>query len=322
MAQDLIRMMEEYCEIDRTRAQTLLLFSNKWTKHFQNQLRISSYHTTKRAQLDTIRMAKHLARIDDNRCDALKTVINNYRTLVDETYMRVSFGRRFEHCRFREFKKLFKHAHSSVAEAKKNLDKLYDRVYRAEQALLNVNRAVEKVIQDETSTERKRLGKSDVQTKCEIQLKQLKEKVARAELTLENTKQTYRKKAKEIFAQCQQVEKQRLEQIREILLIFTKTMHLRNYAPEIEQIYDELISNISTHQNSLEDLAFWAKMYGIEENESTSISLSNVESQTIIKNTSDELRSSSAPVTTDSSVVDNEQEQFEGRNGLLAARIS
>ncbi|CAF4587280.1 unnamed protein product [Rotaria sp. Silwood1] len=191
MAQDLIRMMEDYCEIDRTRAQTLLLFSKKWTKHFQNQSRISSYHTTQRTQLDTIRIAKHLARIDNNRCDALKAVINNYRTLVDETYVRVNFGCHFEHCRFREFKKLFKHAHAFVAESKKNLDKLRDRLRRAEQALLNANRAVEKVIHDETSSEIKRLSKSDAQTECETEMKRLQEKVVHAEQTLENTKQIY-----------------------------------------------------------------------------------------------------------------------------------
>ncbi|CAF4067485.1 unnamed protein product [Rotaria sp. Silwood2] len=306
MDQDLIRMMGGYCKIDRTRAQALLLFSQNWTKHVKNQPRISSYHTTKCAQLDTISIAKHLARADDNRCDALETVINNYRTRVDETYIRVNFGRRFEHCRFREFKKLFKDAHASVTESEKNLDKLRDRVYQEEQALLNAKIATEKVIHDETSTERKRLNKSNAQTKCEIQLKRLEEKVTRAEQTLTSTKQIYRERAKQIFAQCQQVEKQRLEQIREILLIFTKTMHLQKYAPEIEQIYDELISNISTHQNSLEDLAFWAKLYGIEKDETATISLSKGEFETTITNTSSELRSPSTSVTIDSSAVDNE----------------
>ncbi|CAF3251565.1 unnamed protein product, partial [Rotaria sp. Silwood2] len=208
MDQDLIRMMGGYCKIDRTRAQALLLFSQNWTKHVKNQPRISSYHTTKCAQLDTISIAKHLARADDNRCDALETVINNYRTRVDETYIRVNFGRRFEHCRFREFKKLFKDAHASVTESEKNLDKLRDRVYQEEQALLNAKIATEKVIHDETSTERKRLNKSNAQTKCEIQLKRLEEKVTRAEQTLTSTKQIYRERAKQIFAQCQQVEKQ------------------------------------------------------------------------------------------------------------------
>ncbi|CAF3712483.1 unnamed protein product [Rotaria sp. Silwood1] len=323
MAQDLIRMMEDYCEIDRTRAQTLLLFSKKWTKHFQNQSRISSYHTTQRTQLDTIRIAKHLARIDNNRCDALKAVINNYRTLVDETYVRVNFGCHFEHCRFREFKKLFKHAHAFVAESKKNLDKLRDRLRRAEQALLNANRAVEKVIHDETSSEIKRLSKSDAQTECETEMKRLQEKVVHAEQTLENTKQIYREKAKQIFTQCQQVEKQRLEQIREILLIFVRTMHLRHYTHEIEQIYDELIFNISTHQNSLEDLAFWAKMYGIEEDENASISLSKIESPTTMQNSSStELRNLNESVTIDISNIDKELEQSKGRERLLAVKIS
>ncbi|CAF3285625.1 unnamed protein product [Rotaria sp. Silwood2] len=314
--------MEDYYEIERTRAQALLLFNKKWTKHLKTQSRISSYHTTKRAQLDTIRIAKHLARIDDNRCDALKTVINNYRTLVDETYMHVNFGRRFEHCRFREFRKLFKDAHASVVKSEKSLDKLRDRVFRAEQSLLNANRAVEKVIHDESSNERKRFNKSDTQIKCENQLKQLKEKVAHAEQNLDNTKQTYRKRAKQIFAQCQQVEEQRLEQIREILLMFTQTIHLQKYAPEIEQVYEELISNISTQQNSLEDLAFWAKMYGIEEDESAAISLSKVESQTTVKNASGELRSSRASVIANNSTIDNEQEQSKDREELLAAKIS
>ncbi|CAF3670310.1 unnamed protein product [Rotaria sp. Silwood1] len=275
---------------------------------------ISSYHTTKRAQLDTIHIARHFARIDDNRYNALRAIIDNYRRLIDETYRRVHFGRRYEHCRYREFKKLFKHAHISVVNAKTNLDKLHDQIRRIEQTVLNADKTFEKVTNNEVVTEKKLINKAINQTKYETELKRLEVKMANAEEIYASRKEAYRKEAKEIFSQCQQIEKQRLEQIREILLVFTQTMHVRNYVSEIEQIYDELISNITTQQNSLEDLAFWAKTYGIDEDENVLVPLPNVELQTTTNNINNELWIAIAPITTKGSPVDDGDEEQESQD--------
>ncbi len=272
IAKDLIEMMEDYCQIDRIRAQNLMSFSARWIKRLKNQSTIASYHTTKRAQLDTIRSAKHFARIDENRCDALQTVITEYRQIVNETYIRVNFGHRYEHCRTREFKKLFKHAHASLTESKKNLDKLCAQKNRAEHALLEATSIVEAVDNDQTMSNKKRINKSNNQRKCETELKKLEGKVADAKNDYADAKRMYRKKVKEIFLQCQEVEKRRLDKIREILLLFIQTMDTRNYTSQIEQIYDELISNITTQQNSLDDLVFWANTYGVIDNETVPIS--------------------------------------------------
>ncbi|CAF4815982.1 unnamed protein product [Rotaria sp. Silwood1] len=138
--------------------------------------------------------------------------------------------------------------------------------------------------------------------------------MANAEEIYASRKEAYRKEAKEIFSQCQQIEKQRLEQIREILLVFTQTMHVRNYVSEIEQIYDELISNITTQQNSLEDLAFWAKTYGIDEDENVLVPLPNVELQTTTNNINNELWIAIAPITTKGSPVDDGDEEQESQD--------
>ncbi|CAF4139355.1 unnamed protein product [Rotaria sordida] len=311
IAQDLIRMMEDYCEIDRNHTQNLRSFSRKWIKHIKNQPMISSYHTTKRAQIDTIHIAKHLAYIDDNRCNALQVIINNYRKLIDETYMRVHFTRRYEHCRYREFKKLFKSAHISLVNAKTNLDKLRDRIHRIEQTILNTDKTFEKMANDEGINDKKLMRKSNIHTKYETELKRLEAKMKKAEEIYTNTKQEYRKKAKEIFSQCQQIEKQRLEQIREILLVFIHTMHIRNYVPEIEKIYDELISNITIQQNPLADLVFWAHTYGIDDDESILVPLLNVELQTT---TNDELCISIAPTTVENSAIDDSDEEYKSKD--------
>ncbi|CAF2819933.1 unnamed protein product [Rotaria sp. Silwood2] len=311
IAQDLIHMLEDYCQIDLNHVQNLLSFSRKWIKHIKNQPIISSYHTTKRAQIDTIHIAKDLAYIDDNRCNALQDIINNYRRLIDETYMRVHFTRRYEHCRYREFKKLFKHAHISVVNAKTNLDKLRDQIHRIEQTILNADKNFEKMSNDEVTNEKNLMKKSIIHTKYETELKRIEAKMKKAEEIYINTKQEYRKKAKEIFSQCQQIEKQRLEQIREILLVFIRTMHIRNYVSEIEKIYDELITNIIIQQNPLADLIFWAHTYGIDDNENILVPLSNVELQTTIN---DELRITIAPTTVESSVIDDSDEEHKSKD--------
>ncbi|CAF4852326.1 unnamed protein product [Rotaria sp. Silwood1] len=91
-------------------------------------------------------------------------------------------------------------------------------------------------------------------------------------------------------------------------------MHVRNYVSEIEQIYDELISNITTQQNSLEDLAFWAKTYGIDEDENVLVPLPNVELQTTTNNINNELWIAIAPITTKGSPVDDGDEEQESQD--------
>lgn len=273
-------MLEDYCEIDRYRAQNLLSFSQKWIRYFKNQPMISSYHTTKRAQLDTIRIARNLASVDNNRCNALQTAIENYRRLIAKTYMRTRFGRRYEHCRYREFKNLFKHAHISVIREKIEIKKLHEKIHHIEQNLMNTNNNFEKMADNQTMNGKKLMSISNIQSKYETELKRLKAKLVNAQEIYVNSKEVYRRKAKTIFLQCQQIEHQRLEQIREILLAFIQTMHIQNYVSDIEQIYNDLISSITMQQNSLEDLSFWAKTYGVDENYSLADPESNVDFKT------------------------------------------
>ncbi|CAF4988982.1 unnamed protein product [Rotaria sp. Silwood1] len=88
-------------------------------------------------------------------------------------------------------------------------------------------------------------------------------------------------------------------------------MHIRNDAPEIEKIYDELITNITIQQNPLADLVFWAHTYGIDDDENILVPLSNVELQTT---TNDELRITIAPTTVESTAIDGNDEEHKSKD--------
>ena len=256
--------MQDYCDNEHEQARNLVSYAGKWTTRLKQQSSLASYNTTKRAQLDVVRITRELARLKESTCTEIQKVIDKYRNYVNEIYITERFRPGRKHRRTNEFKKLFKTAHASLREVSAELEVLCTQEKKARDALRTADSACEILDLDPTISEKQRARAYDVQMKKRALLKNLEEKVDELKETHKIAQKTYRIKATEIFKQCQYVEEERLDQMRETLLDFIQTMYTSKYSTELNQIFEGLTMKITTQQNSFDDLLFWAKTYGID----------------------------------------------------------
>ncbi|CAF2557510.1 unnamed protein product [Rotaria sp. Silwood2] len=264
MSIDFIDWMQEYCDNEREQARSFIDFAEKWIARIKQQSSLVSYHTTKRAQLDVVRIPKHLAQLKESNCNEIQKVIDKYRNYVNEIYINERFRPGRKHRRTNEFKKLFKTAHASLREVADQLATLRTSEKKAREALRTAESACEIIQLDPSTTEKQLARANEVQNKKRAILEDIEEKLVDTKATYRVAQKTYRKKATEIFKQCQTVEEERLDHIRETLLDFIQVMYTPKYSSELNQIFDGLTTKITTQQNSFDDLLFWAKAYGIE----------------------------------------------------------
>lgn len=265
--------MQDYCDNEREQMRHLISYADKWITRLKQQPSLISYHTTKRAQLDVVRITKELARLKESKCKEIQKVIEKYRSYVNETYITERFRPGRKHRRTHEFKKLFKSAYASLREVADELETLCTQEKKAREAVRLADSACEIIELDPTATEKQRVRANDVQTKKRTILSDIEERLAQTKDRHKAAQKTYRIKATEIFKQCQFVEEERLEQIRETLLDFIQAMYTPKYSMELGEIFDGLTTKITTQQNSFDDLMFWAKTYGIENKLTKSIKL-------------------------------------------------
>jgi hypothetical protein len=191
-------------------------------------------------------------------------VIEKYRNYVNETYISERFRPGRKHRRTNEFKKLFKSAHASLREVSDELEALYTQEKKAHDALRKAEIACEILQFDPSTTEKQLARANDNKTKQETLVIDIEEKLLETKDKYKIAQKVYRTKATEIFKQCQYAEEERLDQIRETLLDFIQAMYTQKYSSDLNEIFGNLSTKVTTHQNSFDDLLFWAKTYGIE----------------------------------------------------------
>ena len=264
VATDLIEWMQDYCDNEHQQARQLVAHADKWIIRLKQQSSLVSYHTTKRAQLDVVRVARELAQLKESTCTELRAVIDRYRNYVNEIYVAERFRPGRRHRRTNEFKKAFKAAHSSSAELAKERETLQAQEKKVREALHTADSVCEILDLDPTTTEKQRARASDLQSRKRASLEEVEGKIEKNKVKHRSAQKAYRKQAIEIFKQCQYVEEERLEQTRETLLDFIQAMHPASYSSSLNQIFEGLTNKVTTQQNSFDDLLFWAKTYGIE----------------------------------------------------------
>lgn len=274
---DFIEWMQDYCDNEREQARNLISYAEKWASRLKQQSPLTSYHTTKRAQLDVVRITKELSRLKEYTCTEIQKVIDKYRNYTNETYITERFRPGRKHRRTTEFKKQFKTSYASLRTVSNELETLRNQENKARDALRTADSACEILELDPTTNDKQRLRANDVQTKRRTQVADIEKKIAEATDRQKAAKKTYRTKATEIFKQCQYVEEERLEQMRETLLDFIQAMCTPKYTEELKEVFDGLTKKITTQQNSFDDLLFWARTYGIESKLTKSMTLPHVD---------------------------------------------
>jgi hypothetical protein len=298
---DIIEYMQDYCDLFRAHIDNLRTHHKKWKSKLSQQAIISSYHTTKRAQNQTIRPAEKLARSIETLCDAIQTVINEYSKQVDKMYPSGKLRTTHKHYQTEVMKQRFKAAQSSLCKVTDKLKRLHEQEETARADLHKANILCQNYGLDSTTSPSKVTRANQTQKKADDVLVAIKVNIAEAEDEYETEKTTYRKKATELFEKCQGYEEERIKQIRATLISFIQTIHSSDYSAVHDIIYEELLSKIENEQSTSDDLQFWAQTYGVH-TLTKSISSETTENEHVTSTIQEESQSTTVN-------VENEEEQ-------------
>jgi hypothetical protein len=255
--------MENYYELLQDISNRLMSYSKKWKSKLKHQSSLSSYHTTKRAQLQTVRSPEKLAQHIQTHCNAIQRVITAYKQQVNKMYPSERFSTVHKHYRSDEMERSFKNAYSHLRRVSDKLKSLREREKKAEDALRDANIQYQNLELNETTSKSKLSRAHDDQENKQRELQNIKDKITRTEEEYSQEREIYREKATEIYQQCRVLEQERLDQIRETLLKFIEAIHSPEYSTEQDAIYENLLSNIKSQQDTRTDLDFWAEAYRV-----------------------------------------------------------
>ncbi len=178
-------------------------------------------------------------------------------------YPRLHFSTTHKHCRTEEMKRLFKAARSSLQNTLNELEELSKKKKRARDTLSTAEKEYENLNHDLRTPKNKlkQAHENVIQRRKKLQV--IEHNIASAEENRNDREKDYREQATKIFKQCQELEKQRLDQITQTLIKFNKAISASDYSSKLGMIYQQRISDITTQQNSIDDLNHWAQTYGI-----------------------------------------------------------
>jgi chromosome segregation ATPase len=273
---DLIEYMEDYSNLLKGLIRQLNTYSNKWRSKLHSRSSLSSYNTTKLAQIQTVSSPDTLAQLIQTRCDAIQQVINSYKRQVDRMYPKERLGFVHKHYRSDNMEELFKDAYSDRQKVFEKLQKLQNDEKEAQEAVREAKAKCQNLELNETSSKSELSKVHDRLEKKEGKLQAIQTRITRTEDEYRQAQETYRRKATGIYQQCRELEEERLNQIRETLIAFNRAIHSTEYSNKQNDIYENLLATIESGQKTLVDLDFWKRTYRVE-----SMPLENNESQPI-----------------------------------------
>jgi hypothetical protein len=238
-------------------------YSNKWRSKLNSRPSLSSYNTTKRAQIETVSSPETLAQLNQTRCDAIQQVIASYKRQVDRMYPGERLGFVHKHYRSDEMEGLFRDAYSDLQKVSEKLQKLRNDEKNAQEAVREAKIKCQN-LEDKETTIKSQLSKAHNRLeKKEGELQAIQTRIARTEEKHHQEQETYRRKATQIYQQCRVFEEERLNQIRETLIQFNRAIHSLEFSNEQNAMYANLLATIESEQKTLVDLDFWKRTYRV-----------------------------------------------------------
>jgi hypothetical protein len=232
--------MKEHQNLRKNEADQLILYSKKSSSRLDRLSLLCNYGTTAEVQRYTFQRLEEQAREIRNSCNAIQLVIDGFKEQVDEMYPKVRFHSIRKYYRADEIERRFINARAPL---KKILDKLAELRIK-QQKVTNAN-------QHNFTTEKVN------------KLSQIKAEIAKEEAKQPEAEAAYATKLIGIFQECQQLEKTRLDQIKQVLLDFIKAIHSSHYSDALLQNFTELRSHVTDQQDSDKDVEQWAQYQGI-----------------------------------------------------------
>ena len=255
--------MQAYAELLQRLINAHNTHSSKWRSKIRHQSTLSSYHTTKRAQIQTIASSDNLVQLLEARRQAIEEVIKSYQKKIGQMYPKV-FGKfTRKHHRSDRMERLFNDEYSDLSKADHKLQSL-----RADETKLRqVIRQTEVNIQnlsEQNPVSKGQISKSNTRLeRKQRKLVTIQASISQAENDYRQAQDLYRRNVTNIYLQCRTLEEERLIDIRQVQMEFVAAILSSEHAEQQSQMYGKLMGTIEMDQDTNTDLDFWAKTYGV-----------------------------------------------------------
>ena len=259
----LLECMEEYCNCLKTTRKHFNSHSKKWTSRIKQQSPIALCHTTKRAQLRIIATSADHAELLKQCYDAIQKVINKYRRQIQKMYPSERLGLVHKHYRTNDIKQSFKDARSSLNSISNKLNQLRRDKEEAKKALDDADIQCENLDLDPTATDSEVTDAKNNLRKAKSELAEIRKEITHTRKGQEQEEKNYRKNAMSIYEECRKLKQERLDLIENTLIEFVEAAYSCEYSKRYNEIYEDLMANIKTERNAVEDLDYWAKTYHV-----------------------------------------------------------
>ena len=259
----LVDSFEDLCSLLQKIKDARTTYVHNCKSKLKQQTTISSYHTTKRAQYQVINSIKQEDDLLQVRYDAVQQVIHSLRSQLKVLYPRQKFRTERRHYRSKEMKKSFVDAQEHLVEISQQLTRVREQEQQAQTSLAKAKAAYQSLKDDESTSEQKLTQARDRRQEKRDDLKRIQNEITRVENDQAKEQEVYREKAMKIYEQCRILEQERLDLIRQTLIDFIRAYYSTEYTLKQNTIYEELLVNIESQQNTSKDLDFWAKTYKV-----------------------------------------------------------
>jgi len=252
----LITSMQECRDLLRSDIQRLNIYSQNCILRLKRSSSLSVYPTTMEAQCMTYQSFEAKAKIINECQNNVQQIIERYSEQVNQIYPKVHFSTTRKHYQTDKMKTSFKNARVPLRKVLDLLENLHAKEKKALATIRNLNF-------DSSRDEE------------ENKLQEIREDIAAAEEKRKKKEAIYISKATVIFRKCQQLEKERLDQLNQALVDFIGAIHPSKYSTRLIAIHEKLLLDIETKQNTIGDLNSYAQNHGVHTLISTTVPETN-----------------------------------------------
>ena len=255
--------MQGYAELLQHLINAHNTHSTKWTSKIRHQSTLSSYHTTKRAQMQTIASSDNLVQLFESRRQAIEEVIKSYQKKIDRMYPKVSRSFTRKHHRSDRMERLFNDEYSDLSKADHKLQSLRGNETKLRQIIRQTEVNIQN-LSEQNPVNESQISKANTRLeRKQRKLVTIQASITQAENDYRQAQDIYRQNVTNIYLQCRTLEEERLNDIRQVQMEFVGAMHSSEHAEQQSQMYEKLLTTIELDQSTQSDLDFWAKTYGV-----------------------------------------------------------
>ncbi|CAG7721134.1 unnamed protein product [Allacma fusca] len=255
LCNDLITLVQERAEIEKSYARSLKTWSKKWAESIEKG---PEYGTTEAAWKGVLVEADRLCDLHTQiKEDLLNEVVRNIRDWQRESYHKKMMNLKESKEMEEQFKKAQKPWAKNLAKVNKAKQD-YHNACKAEKSALNQERNASSdssLSPDQVKKMQDRVAKS----KEEVQKTREKYEAALQEITQYNPR--YIEEMRDVFDKCQEMESKRLRFFKEAMFSIQKYINIAS-KEGLMQIYEEFYHTIN-NADHMKDLKWWSNNHGV-----------------------------------------------------------